>query len=182
MKQRLGIASTLLTDPDLVIFDEPTNGLDPAGQRNIRALISTLARQGRAVLLVSHLLYGVEQVSDRVAIIRKGKLLREGTVADMVRGASYLDVEIADPAGAADVLRPLPFVTGVTVNGRRLQVEAPAEQAPDVARALADNGFYPAELARRHSTLEDVFLDLTELAVEPAVLLERKESDGRHAA
>src|SRR6188768_3760471 len=75
MKQRLGIASTLLLDPALVILDEPTNGLDPAGQREIRSLIPQLAHEGRSVAIASHLLNEVEQICDRVAILRKGKLL-----------------------------------------------------------------------------------------------------------
>jgi ABC-2 type transport system ATP-binding protein len=182
MKQRLGIASTLLTDPDLVILDEPTNGLDPAGQREIRALIPRLASEGRAVLLASHLLHEVEQVSDRVAIIRRGKLLRTGTVAELVRGGAYLDLEITDPVAAADVLRDLPFVEGVVVNGRRLQVETAAERASDITRALAEQGFYAAEIVRRRTTLEDVFLELTGSTDGAADTMERTGSDARHAA
>ena len=185
MKQRLGLASTLLTDPELVILDEPTNGLDPAGQREIRALIPRLASEGRAVLLASHLLHEVEQVSDRVAIIRKGRLLREGTIAGMVRGGNFLDVEVADPLRAADVLRSLPFVDEVVVNGRRLQVVAAAECSPDVNRALAAEGLYAAEIVRRRSTLEDVFLELTGMpdGEEPGeAATGRTERDARHVA
>lgn len=161
MKQRLGIASTLLTDPQLVILDEPTNGLDPAGQREIRALIPRLAREGRAVLLASHLLHEVEQVSDRVAIIRKGSLVRQGTVASLVSGGHYLDLEVDDPVRAAAVLREAPYVEGVTINGRRIQVDTPAERASDVNRALANQGIFAAEIVRRRSSLEDIFLELT---------------------
>lgn len=185
MKQRIGIASTLLTNPELVILDEPTNGLDPAGQREIRALIPRLASEGRAVLLASHLLHEVEQVSDRVAIIRKGRLLREGTIAGMVRGGNFLDVEVADPLRAADVLRSLPFVDEVVVNGRRLQVVAAAECSPDVNRALAAEGLYAAEIVRRRSTLEDVFLELTGMpdGEEPGeAATGRTERDARHVA
>jgi ABC-2 type transport system ATP-binding protein len=87
MKQRLGIASTLLRDPDLIILDEPTNGLDPAGTREVRELIPRLAREGRSVFLCSHLLHEVQAVSDRVAIIKRGKLVIESTAdALLARG------------------------------------------------------------------------------------------------
>src|SRR5437879_9096431 len=86
MRQRLGIASTLLADPALVILDEPANGLDPAGQRELRELIRELAGEKRGVLLASHLLYEVEQVCDRVLVIKKGKLIASGTLAEVTRG------------------------------------------------------------------------------------------------
>jgi ABC-2 type transport system ATP-binding protein len=182
MKQRLGLASTLLTDPEIVILDEPTNGLDPAGQREIRALIPRLAREGRAVLLASHLLHEVEQVCERVAIIRRGRLLRTGSVAELVRGSAYLDIEIADPAAAAEALRPLPFVDSVTLNGRRLQVETAADRSPEINRALAERGLYAAEIVRRQGTLEDIFLELTESPEGAGEKPERRSADARHVA
>ncbi len=169
MKQRLGIASTLLTDPDLVILDEPTNGLDPAGQREVRELIPLLAREGRGVLLASHLLHEVEQVCDRVAIIRGGKLLQAGTVADLVRGlGGGASFEIALPGSAGDqeravgILRTLPFVEQVAADDGRLTVVAPEERGAEVNRALAEAGLYAAAIVPRRSSLEDVFLELTE--------------------
>src|SRR5699024_12049586 len=85
MKQRLGVAAALLKDPDLVILDEPTNGLDPAGMRDMRALIRSLGDEGRTVLLSSHLLREVQQVCDRVGVINHGRMVTEGTV-DELRG------------------------------------------------------------------------------------------------
>ena len=139
------------------------------------------------MLLASHLLHEVEQICDRVAIIRSGTLLKVGTVAELLRGEQYLDVEVADPARAADVLRPLPFVSGLSVKGRRLQVAAPAERSPDINHAFADQGVYAAEIVRRQSTLEDVFLELTETPEGDATTdgegeLERTERDARHVA
>src|SRR5438105_14654762 len=84
MKQRLGIASTLLRNPDLIILDEPTNGLDPAGTREVRELIPRLAREGHAVFLCSHLLHEVQAVSDRVAIVKKGRMVAQGTVQELL--------------------------------------------------------------------------------------------------
>jgi ABC-2 type transport system ATP-binding protein len=171
MKQRLGIASTLLTDPALVILDEPTNGLDPAGQREIRALIPHLAREGRGVLLASHLLYEVEQVCDRVAIIRRGKLVESGAVGDLLRRDSYLEITIDHPERAAIVLgeaarSSLPFVERVTLDGGSVQVVAPPEQGAAINRVLAERGLYASAIVPRTSSLEALFLELTE--PEPA--------------
>jgi len=101
MKQRLGIASTLLGDPPLVILDEPANGLDPAGQREIRELVRELAKEEHGVLLASHLLYEVEQICDRVLVINKGTLIASGTIAEVTAGAGTIEVTVADPVQAA---------------------------------------------------------------------------------
>lgn len=162
MRQRLGIAAALLTDPVLVILDEPTNGLDPAGQREVRALIPQLAREGRAVLLASHLLHEVEQVCDRVTIIRRGRLVASGLVRELLSRRAEVEITIAAPEQAAAVLRALPFVERVSVDGARLIVSAPPERGADLNRALAAHGLYAAAIVPRQSTLEDVFLELTE--------------------
>ncbi len=162
MKQRLGIASTLLMDPKLIILDEPTNGLDPAGQREIRGLIPQLAREGRSVLLASHLLHEVEQVCDRVAILRRGKLLQVGTVSEVVGQGSFLDIEVAEPERAAEIIRALPFVEQVTVADGRLAVIAPEEHGADISRALSEANLFATGMVRRHHSLEEVFLELTD--------------------
>ncbi len=163
MKQRLGIASTLLLDPALVILDEPTNGLDPAGQREIRALIPQLAREGRSVLLASHLLHEVEQVCDRVAIVRHGSLVQEGSVRDIVGQGSFLEINVPEGERAAEVLRALPFVERVEVqDGGALAVYTPEERGPDVTRALSEANIYASSMTRRRHSLEEVFLELTE--------------------
>ncbi|MGH2561077.1 MAG: ABC transporter ATP-binding protein [Thermomicrobiales bacterium] len=164
MKQRLGIASTLLTDPDLVILDEPTNGLDPSGQREVRELIPRLAREGRAVLLASHLLNEVEQVCDRVAIIRRGQLLQFGAVADLLRRGAFIEVvlPLPDLERAAAILRDLPFVGRVAIDNSRLHVVAHEEHGGEINRALANAGLYAVAIVPRKSRLEDVFLEMTE--------------------
>ena len=162
MKQRLGIASTLLLDPALIILDEPTNGLDPAGQREIRGLIPQLAHEGRSVLLASHLLHEVEQVCDRVAILRRGKLLQVGSVSDIVGQGSFLDIEVAEPERAAEVIRTLPFVEQVTVQEGHLAVIAPEERGADISRALSEADLYVTAMTRQRHSLEDVFLELTD--------------------
>ena len=166
MKQRIGIASTLLTDPALVILDEPTNGLDPAGQREIRSIIPRLAEHGHSVLLASHMLHEVEQVSDQVVIIRGGKKLTEGSVSDLLHHEGYYDVQLKESnlEMAATVLRRVPGVESVSVIEDRLTVKASEDLGPAISRALADAGLYASQIIRTRSTLEDLFFELT---VEP---------------
>lgn len=164
MKQRLGIASTLLTDPALVILDEPTNGLDPAGQREIRAIIPRLADQGHGVLLASHMLHEVEQVSDRVLIIRRGKLITEGSVDDLLRRGGYIEIVTPthDPELALRAIRPLAQVEQVTIEHGKLIVIAPEEIGGELNRALVRQGIYASAITPKRSTLEDLFLELTD--------------------
>jgi ABC-2 type transport system ATP-binding protein len=162
MRQRLGIASTLLADPAVVILDEPANGLDPAGQREIRGLIRELSAEGRGVLLASHLLYEVEQVCDRVLVIKKGKLIASGTIADVTRRGSYFEIRVSDPARAAAALRELPSIGEVRRTATGLDVIADPERGAELNRALASAGVYASAIVPRASSLEDVFLELTE--------------------
>lgn len=162
MRQRLGIASTLIADPALVILDEPTNGLDPAGQREIRALVRELANEGRAVLLASHLLHDVQQIADRVVVIHRGKLVMSGTVAQMIGRAGGYRVEVVDPGRAAAVLRVLPFVRDVRIDGNVLAVGTEERSGAGINRALAEAGIYAETIERQTATLEEVFMELTE--------------------
>jgi ABC-2 type transport system ATP-binding protein len=161
MRQRLGIASTLLADPALVILDEPANGLDPAGQREIRELIRELAGENRGVLLASHLLYEVEQVCDRVLVIKKGKLIASGTLAEVTRGGAYFEIVVEDKARAAQILRGL-GVKEIRETPAGLDVVAEPERGAELNRALASVGLYASAIVPRASSLEDAFLELTE--------------------
>ena len=161
MKQRLGIAATLLTDPVLVILDEPTNGLDPAGQAEIRELIPRLAHEGRGVLLASHLLNEVQHVCDEVTIIRRGRLIETGRVKDLLQRGSYVAVEVARPAEARSLLLQLPGIEQVDVMDGMLHVYADARRGPEITRQLATHGLYLAAMTKHESTLEEVFLQLT---------------------
>jgi ABC-2 type transport system ATP-binding protein len=161
MRQRLGIASTLLADPALVILDEPANGLDPAGQREIRELIRELAGENRGVLLASHLLYEVEQVCDRVLVIKKGKLIASGTLAEVTRGGAYFEIVVDDKARAAEILRGL-GVKEIRETSTGLDVVADPDRGAELNRALASDGLYASAIVPRASSLEDVFLELTE--------------------
>ena len=162
MKQRLGIASTLLSDPPLVILDEPANGLDPAGQREIRELVRELAKEEHGVLLASHLLYEVEQICDRVLVINKGKLIASGTIAEVTAGAGSIEIAAADPGRAAAILRGLAGVADVHETDSGVRVSAEPARGADINRALAAAGIYASAIVPHKSSLEDVFLDITE--------------------
>jgi len=160
MKQRLAIAATLLKDPDLVIFDEPTNGLDPAGIRDVRATMRALADDGRTVLVSSHVLAEVEHVADTVSVVVRGRLVAEGSVAQLVAGAGAprVRVEVPDPARAAAVVAAHGWTP--RTDGRGLVVEG-AQDAARVNQALAHAGIHAAEVLTLHRDLETAFLELT---------------------
>ena len=160
MKQRLGIAGALLKDPELLILDEPTNGMDPAGMADMRGFIRNLGQGARTVLLSSHLMTEVEQVSDRVGVISKGELVREGTV-DELRGRESLWVR-AEPLDEAE--RVLGAVRGVEEVARLdggLRVAADLAAAPTINRALVEAGIAVGELRPERDSLEKIFLELT---------------------
>ena len=161
MRQRLGIASTLLADPALVILDEPANGLDPAGQREIRELIRELAGENRGVLLASHLLYEVEQVCDRVLVIKKGKLIASGTIAEVTHRGAYFEIVVDDKRRATEILRGM-GIKEIRETPTGLDVDTDPGRGAEINRALATAGLYASALIPRATSLEDVFLELTE--------------------
>jgi len=161
MRQRLGVAAALLNDPEIVILDEPVNGLDVAGIQEMRQLIRSLASdRGKTVFLSSHLLSEVQQVCDRVAIINKGELVREATVAGLLdQESTQLRVEAAPLDAAEAALRPH---WPVTREGAGLMVTAARAEAPEVARRLVEAGAALFSLAPVQANLEEVFLALTQ--------------------
>jgi ABC-2 type transport system ATP-binding protein len=166
MKQRLAIAAALLAEPQIIILDEPTNGLDPAGTVEVRELIRSLAQSGHTIFLCSHLLHEVEQVCQRVAILKQGRLLAQGDVQELLqRGQSVQVRVVGDPAQALAVLRPVEWITHVFQEGDVLRVEAPAERAPDINTLLIQHDIGVAEIRVREESLEQFFLEVTEEAV-----------------
>jgi ABC-2 type transport system ATP-binding protein len=162
MKQRLGIAAALLKSPRLLILDEPSNGLDPAGIRDVRELIRRLGHDGRTtVLLSSHLLAEIQQVCDHVSILARGRCVASGPVGEVLasRGSGDVLLQVADPATAAGVLDRAGFV--VSPADGALMVHSVASPS-EITRVLAQAGLYLEELRRVTPDLESAFLAITE--------------------
>jgi ABC-2 type transport system ATP-binding protein len=166
MRQRLGLARCLLADPELLILDEPTNGLDPAGIHEFRLLIRRFVEEGRTVFLSSHLLGEVERICDRVAIVDRGSLVTEGALAELATGASSaLLVGVSSVDHARRVLQAHPAVEALDVQDDgllRVETAGGAEaSAAAVNRALVEAGVEVHRLESRRASLEDRFLDVT---------------------
>jgi ABC-2 type transport system ATP-binding protein len=161
MRQRLGLAIALLKDPELLVLDEPANGLDPAGIREVRELVRGLGAEGRTVFLSSHLLGEVEQVCDEVAIVAAGRTVSQGSVVEVLASArpAAMWVKVADLAGGADTLQRAGFAA--EADGDRIRVGVVAERAEGVTRALVADGHFPTELCPVEASLEDAFFALT---------------------
>jgi ABC-type multidrug transport system ATPase subunit len=161
MKQRLGIAAALLKDPELLILDEPTNGMDPAGMAEMRRFIRGLGRGRRTVLLSSHLMAEVEQICDRVGVISRGRLVGEGTV-DELRGRESLWIRAEPLDDAERVLGSIRGIEQVARSDGGLRIAADPAAAPEINRALVEAGIAVGELRHERASLEKVFLELTE--------------------
>ncbi|MDO8578231.1 MAG: ABC transporter ATP-binding protein [Dehalococcoidales bacterium] len=161
MKQRLGIASTLLRSPELIILDEPTNGLDPAGTKEIRDLIPQLALENRAVLLCSHLLHEVEMVCSRVAIIKQGVIIANAPIKELLSRGNQLQIKVDKMEEAKAILGNLPWIKSVTREDDHLVIDVPQDRSADVNLALTEKGIRVSELFNRSTSLESVFLQLT---------------------
>jgi len=159
MKQRLGFARLLLGRPELLVLDEPTNGLDPGEIREIRDLIGRLSTHGATVLLSSHHLSEVEQVCSRVLVMNHGRLIADGTVTELIGTSGSVYVEVDDRDRALVVLAELPIVSGCQVQGDGLVMELRDGQRSDVAAALMGAGLR-LETIMATQQLEDAFLDL----------------------
>jgi ABC-2 type transport system ATP-binding protein len=174
MRQRLGVASCLLGDPELLILDEPMNGLDPAGMHQMRELINGLVEEGRTVMLSSHLLDEVERTCDAVAIVDHGRVIRQGSIDDLIRGAGGRAVEIdcADPAAASRIIDNAGIAAATTISETGLVVTLPPgasrELVADVNRRLVEAGIPVYGLSEVRASLEDWFLSVTSRLGEPS--------------
>lgn len=178
MKQRLAIAAALLREPELLILDEPTNGLDPGGMRDIRALVRRLSNGGLTIFLSSHLLAEVEQLCNRVAVIGRGKLLAEGTLAEVMHSADGRPgyrLVVGDTDNALRTLERLPGVVAARFGypagpedgssgsgGEEVRLSVGAEGVGFVVRELVSAGVEVRALVPERPSLEDLFLELTE--------------------
>ena len=165
MRQRLGLAQALLGEPDLLILDEPANGLDPAGIREIRELVRHLAHdRGIAVFVSSHLLSEVEQTCDRVAIIHRGRTLAMGPVRELLesRGAERLVFRASPSVRAVEILAPFGRAGASRIEGEEaVSSDVPREKVPAALAALAAAGVLVYGVERQPSTLEELFLEVT---------------------
>ena len=159
MRQRLGIAQALLGNPKLLILDEPANGLDPAGIREIRELLRNLAAEGMSVFVSSHLLAEVELMCDRVAIIHKGQVLKEGSVHELISTRRAMELHVGDTDSAARVLaeRAIAYER----RSDRLFLPIDEEAAAPVVSALVEAGVPVFSVRPRTQSLEEMFIDIT---------------------
>lgn len=161
MKQRLGIAAALLKDPELLILDEPANGLDPAGIKEVRELLRRLGGEGKTVFISSHILSEVRQTCDHVAILARGRCVAEGAVADVLSSQRAAGIT----ARVGDLPAALTTLEGAGIEARieddALKVALPPLEGARVTKVLADAGLYVSELRPDEVDLETVFLELT---------------------
>lgn len=163
MKQRLGIAAAMLAEPELLILDEPTNGLDPAGIHEIRQLIKSMPEQyGMTVLVSSHLLSEIELMANRVGIIREGRLVFEGGMDDLrKRTSSRLRLALSDPDRAKETLALLGYSAAGNPEESGLFIDLPDNKTVSlIVRELVGNGHSIYRLEERRSSLEDIFLEM----------------------
>lgn len=182
MKQRLGIAAALLSDPELLILDEPTNGLDPAGIVEIREFLRELGRSGRTVIVSSHQLSEIEAVCDYLLVIRFGKLVFSGPMTDVrKRARTYIDIAAEHPADQ-NRLRDKLIQDGWQVDSSNdgLRVAADANRSPDINRAAAAAGITLSQLTVARDNLEEIFLEMTGRV--DGELAEGRASAGREVA
>jgi ABC-2 type transport system ATP-binding protein len=162
MKQRLAIACALLNDPEFIILDEPTNGLDPAGMKEIRELIIKLGQEGKTIFLNSHMLHEVEHVCERVAIIQHGKMITQGLVKDLMRKGDLLQLKITDIEKAMAVLQNIEWISSITREDDKLIIDVNVEKYAEISSVLARENIFVIEMRAKDNTLEDFFLAITE--------------------
>ena len=162
MKQRLAIASALLNDPEILILDEPTNGLDPQGIHQIRDIIRLIASQGTTILLASHLLDEVEKVCSHVLVLRLGKILYSGTVDGMTNQTGFFELQSENNSNLIEILQKHAEVEKISEVEGKVIVHFKSEFEPSLLnRYLIEKGIYLNHLAYKKMSLEDQFLELT---------------------
>lgn len=174
MKQRLGIGAALLSDPELLLLDEPTNGLDPAGQFEIRQLIQRLATLGKTIFISSHFLHEIQHVCNRVAILQKGNLIKQGEVNELLQQGEQIIIRM-NTAGETELAltllqqarnQGLPWITLVRMETNKqnipiIQVDAPRTRSAEINAHLARHNLFAAEVRPQEGSLEELFLGLT---------------------
>ncbi len=166
MRQRLGVAACLIGDPELLILDEPMNGLDPAGMQDMRDMILSLVAEGRTVVLSSHLLDEVERTCNAVAIVDRGKVIRQGAISDLLAGSSFVvEVECSDPSRAGRLLGTTAAAGRIEIGPIGLRITMPAGTGrpviAEINRLLVEGGIPVYRLQQVQTSLESWFLQVT---------------------
>jgi len=162
MKQRLAIASALLNNPELLILDEPTNGLDPKGIHEIRSIIAQIAQKGKTIILASHLLDEVEKVCDRVIILQKGNKIFEGEVSEINRRQNWFEIETESIEKTLEILKKYPGIDKVVSEKNMIKAYVNEDlKGSQILQYLAQNDIYPESLIKRKPSLESRFLQIT---------------------
>ncbi len=173
MKQRLALAATLIGDPELLILDEPANGLDPQGMSEVRDVILALAERGKTVFLSSHLLFEVERTCTHVAILKKGRVLRHGSIADILGGAAVL-LRAKDTEALRAAVASYPAAAAAMVTPEGVVARLTDDDTGSLNRFLAGKGVFVSYLAPHRASLEDAFLDLTRDGDNDAMTVNRE--------
>lgn len=161
MKQRLAIASALLCDPEVLVLDEPTNGLDPEGIADMRELIIQLASENRTIILASHMLDEVQKICSHFAVMRSGKKIFQGTVSEVAQKENTVELDAEDRIGLQNVLKSLPQVVSYTERGKLIEAVLQSDVRPsELNRLLLDRGVELSHLKLRITTLEEQFLQI----------------------
>lgn len=163
MKQRLAIANALLGNPEVIVLDEPTNGLDPAGIAEIRDLIRALSREGYTIIMASHLLDEVEKVCSHMAILKKGRLLLSGPVGEILRKEDELELSADFPEKLMGLLQNISGIADLRQDGRliKLSLTDGSRNAQSINRLCVENGIYLSHLVQKSQSLESRFMELT---------------------
>ncbi len=162
MKQRLALAAAMLADPELVVLDEPANGLDPQGMRQIRRIIRGMAERGKTIFLSSHLLWEVERTCTHVSIIRRGRIMKTGAVSDIVGGDKHVVVKADDIERLLAVMDGYPGASSARISNGAVVARLDSGDLGTLSRYLSGHGVHPSHLAAESKTLEEVFMELTD--------------------
>jgi len=162
MKQRLAIAAALLGQPDILVLDEPTNGLDPSGIAEIRELILSLNREGVTVIIASHLLDEIEKVCTHVAILKLGTLIAEGAVSEVLSDENWIEIDATNRSGLLQELRKHPGIKSLREEQKIWMVLETGYELEDLCRTLYAANIIPNHLLRKKRSLESKFMEITQ--------------------
>ncbi len=162
MKQRLGVGAALLTDPELIILDEPGNGLDPAGIVEMRELIRQLAQLNKTIFVSSHILGEIRQFCTRIGIVRSGQLIATGGVDELLRSAGRWEIEVEQPERVRQLLSNVSILRSVAIEQGKVIIDASNVRGRDLIYYLTQSGIWPDSVQRGGEDLEHIFLRLTD--------------------